>query len=105
MEGLIGKASKGEDVVSYFEPLVTQHMEAYDPCKIQVLTRIFHAPDALICKAFRGAAVVFYCKPLITQQMNESGSAQRVKFIQLKRKKPWVQSVTGSLLLLFNLTQ
>jgi hypothetical protein len=68
------------------------------------ITRIFHAPDALICKAFMGAAVVFYCKPLITQQMSESGSAQRVKIIQLK-KKPWVQSVTGSLLLLFNLTQ
>jgi hypothetical protein len=82
-------------------------MEAYDPCKIQVLTRIFHAPDALICKAFRGAAVVFYCPAMagLTHQMSESGSAQRVKFFQLKRKKPWVQSLTGSLLLLFNLTQ
>ena len=27
-EAFIGKASKGEDVVYYFEPLVTQHMEA-----------------------------------------------------------------------------
>jgi hypothetical protein len=50
------------------------------------LSRIFYAPDALICKAFRGEAVVFYCKPLITQQMGVSGSAQRGKIFQLKKK-------------------
>jgi hypothetical protein len=32
-EAFIGKASKGEDVGCYFEPLVTQHMEASgSPC-------------------------------------------------------------------------
>jgi len=79
------------------------------------LSRIFHVPDAFICpdngisaslqQALRGAAVVFYCKPLIrlrrasaghvTQledpvengEMGASGSAQRVKIIQLKKKK------------------
>jgi hypothetical protein len=41
-----------------------------------------------------GAAVVFYCKPLITEQMGASGSAQRVKILQLKKKKLRVQSAT-----------
>ena len=27
-EAFIGKASEGDDVVAYFEPSVTQHMEA-----------------------------------------------------------------------------
>ncbi len=59
------------------------------------LTRVFHAPDAFICKAFRGTAVVFfYCKPLITPQMGASGSAQRVKIFQLKKKKLRVQNAT-----------
>jgi hypothetical protein len=68
-------------------------------------SRMFNAPDALICQAFRGEAEVFYCEPLITQQMGASGSAQRVKIFQPKKKTPWAHSVTDNLLLLFNLTK
>jgi hypothetical protein len=69
------------------------------------LAQIFHVPAAFICKALRGTAVVFYCKPLITQQTGASGSAQRVKIFQLKKKKLRVQNVTWKLLLVIDLSQ
>ena len=39
-EVFIGKASKDEDVVCYFEPLVTQHMESSgSPCRENLIRK------------------------------------------------------------------
>jgi len=66
-EAFIGKASMGEGVVLYSEPLVTQHMEASGLCKsfsgMRLVIRLHQPVDADMCILLRRR------QALMTQQL------------------------------------